>query len=45
MPQAFLNCQKQGGKIRTIKVGKTKYRRICRVNGKSYLGEVKTKKK
>ena len=42
---AFENCQKRGGRIRTITLKKGKYRHICYLGGKSYLGEVKTKKK
>jgi len=45
MPKAFLECKKRGGHIRTIKHGKNKYQHICYINGKSYAGEVKTKKK
>ena len=33
-----------GGKIRTMKVGKDKYAHVCiDSNGKSHMGEVKTK--
>lgn len=44
MPKAFDNCVKNGGRVRTIKLTGGKYRRICYLNGKSYLGHVKTKK-
>lgn len=45
MPAGFELCVKRGGRVRTKKVGKNKYMRICYLNGKSYPGEVKTKKK
>jgi len=45
MPEAFLNCVKNGGKIRTIIPKKGKYLRICYLKGRSYQGEVKSKKK
>ncbi len=46
MPQAFTNCVKKGGKVRTVTVNKKKgtYMRVCYLNNKSYPGEVKTKK-
>lgn len=46
MPAAFTNCVKKGGKVRTLTVNKKKgtYMRVCYRNGKSYPGEVKTKK-
>lgn len=44
MPQGFDNCRKNGGRIRTKKMGKNKYMRICWKNGTSYSGEVKTRK-
>lgn len=46
MPAAFTNCVKNGGQVRTVTVNKKKgtYMRICRIGGKSYPGEVKTKK-
>lgn len=47
MPQAFLDCVKRGGKVRTQVINKKKgtYMHICYIDGKSYPGEVKTKKK
>jgi len=45
MPKAFERCVKNGGRVRTIKHGKNKYQHICYINGESYEGEVKTKKK
>jgi len=44
MPEAFENCRKQGGRIRTIKLSGGKYMHVCYLNGKSYRGEVKQKK-
>ena len=42
-PEAFTNCIKRGGKIRTKKLSGGKYIYICFLNGKSYAGEVHTK--
>lgn len=44
MPAGFEMCRKKGGRIRTKKIGKNKYMHICWLNGKSYAGEVHTKK-
>jgi hypothetical protein len=44
MPQAFNECIKNGGKVRTKQLGKGKYMHICFLKGKSYAGEVLTKK-
>lgn len=45
MPEDFMRCVKNGGEIKTIIPKKGKYLRICYLNGNSYQGEVKTKKK
>ena len=45
MPAGFDKCRAGGGKIRTKKLGGGKYMHICFLNGKSYPGEVKTRKK
>ncbi len=45
MPIGFERCVKNGGKVRTIKLGGNKYRHICTLNGKTYQGHIKTKKK
>ena len=45
MPAAFDNCVKKGGKVRTKELGGGKYMHICILNGKTYAGHVKTKKK
>jgi putative hemolysin len=45
MPQAFDNCRAKGGKIRTLKLSGQKYVHVCILNGKTYRGEVKKKKK
>ena len=44
MPAGFDACRKAGGKIRTKELKGGKYMHICILNGKSYAGEVKTKK-
>ena len=44
MPQAFENCKKQGGKIKTVKLGGGKHRHICYLNGKAYPGYVMNNK-
>jgi len=45
MPQAFLNCVKNGGKVFTVKIGKNKYVHGCRMKGskKAVYGEIKKK--
>lgn len=45
MPKAFESCVKHGGRVRTKKMSGGKYMHICFSQGKSYAGEVKTKKK
>jgi hypothetical protein len=44
-PEAFDNCVKSGGKVRTKDLGKGKYIHICipKGGGSSIAGEVKTK--
>jgi phage I-like protein len=44
MPADFLKCIEDGGKVRTVSVGDNQYMRVCYLNGKSYNGEVMTKK-
>ncbi|MEM3335461.1 MAG: hypothetical protein QXY47_05465 [Thermoplasmata archaeon] len=44
MPQAFEDCVKSGGKVRTKQFGGGKYIHICFKDGKSYAGEVKESK-
>lgn len=44
MPGPFNSCVKQGGRVRTKKLGGGKYIHICFKDGKSFAGEVKTKK-
>lgn len=43
MPQAFTDCQKNGGKIRRKTLSDGRYINICYLNGKSYAGEVHQK--
>ena len=45
MPKAFDNCVEKGGRVRTMKLKGKKYMPLCWLNGKSYAGEVKKKKK
>lgn len=45
MPKPFDNCVKAGGYIKTVQKGKGKYQRTCSFKGKTYKGEIKTKKK
>ncbi len=44
MPADFDACVKNGGRVRTINIGKDKYQHICWIGGKSHAGDVKTKK-
>ena len=52
MPEAFLKCVRNGGRVRTIS-GKSKrfglekdeYMHVCFLNGEMFLGEKKKKKK
>ena len=45
MPRDFERCVKNGGRVRTKKLSGGRYMHICFLNGKSYAGEVKTKKR
>lgn len=44
MPESFLKCQKDGGRIRTITLKGGRFMRICYLDGKSFPSEVKEKK-
>jgi len=44
MPADFYWCISHGGRVRTKKLSGNKYIHICYLEGKSYAGEVKTKK-
>ena len=44
MPAAFNKAIRQGARVRTLKIGKNKYIHVAFLHGKSYSGEVKTKK-
>jgi len=44
MPADFEKCRANGGKIRTKTLDRGRYMHICILNGKTYAGEVKTKK-
>jgi len=46
VPADFEKCVNEGGRVRTVKVGKDKYLHVCYdKEGKSHSGEVKTKVK
>ena len=45
MPAGFDRCVKNGGRVRTKKLPNGKYMHICWLDGKSYAGEIHTKKK
>lgn len=45
MPKGFENCVKKGGRVRTKKLSGNRYVRICYLNDKSYMGEIRKKKK
>ena len=45
MPQAYLDCIKRGGRVRSKRISKTEYVPICFIDGKSFAGEKKTYKK
>lgn len=45
MPKEFDECVKKGGKVRTISLPGGRYVHVCYLNGKSYRGHVKTRKK
>ena len=52
MPEAFEKCVRNGGRVRTISgpnkdhgLAKSEYVRYCYINGESFRGEVKKKKK
>jgi len=46
MPEAFDNCQKNGGRIRTITLKNNRYMHVCypKGGGPSVAGEVKKTK-
>lgn len=45
MPKKFNECIRKGGRVRTKKLKNGKYIHICFIDGKSFDGEVKKKKK
>ena len=45
MPKAFEECVKSGGRVRTMNLKGGRYMYVCFKDGKSYAGEVHTKKK
>jgi hypothetical protein len=44
MPEAFLQCIRNGGRVFTVNIGKNKYRHGCEIKGKIYYGEIKKEK-
>ena len=44
MPEAFLKCIADGGRVRTKSLSDGRYIRICYKDGKSYAGETHEKK-
>jgi len=46
MPEAFEKCRhKKGSRIRTEKLSGGRYRHVCYIGGKKYLGHIKKKKR
>lgn len=45
MPAAFDKCIKAGGKVRTQSLSGDRYRHVCTLGGKTFLGHVKRKKR
>jgi hypothetical protein len=45
VPKEFEECVRKGGRVRTVTLPDGRYMRVCYLNGKSYKGEVKRKKK
>ena len=45
MPEKFNACVKSGGRVRSKRLNKTQYVKICFKDGKSYIGEKHTYKK
>jgi len=45
MPEKFLKCMRAGGRVRTKKLSGDRYIHLCFKDGRSYVGELKIKKK
>ncbi len=45
MPEAFMNCVRGGGRVRTKKLSGERFQHFCFKDGKAFAGEVKSKKK
>ncbi len=45
MPEDFVKCVKNGGRVRTKSIGEGKYAHFCFLNGKSHMGEMHMKAK
>jgi len=44
MPAGFTRCVSRGGRVRTKRLSGKRYIRICFLGGKSFAGEVHTRK-
>ena len=44
MPEPFERCRRRGGKIRTETLSGDRYRHVCYLGGKKFLGHVEKKK-
>ena len=45
MPAGFLKCVRDGGRVRSKRIDKDHYIKICYIGDKSYAGEKHTYKK
>jgi len=45
MPEDYLRCIKEGGRVRSKRLNKDEYLPICYKDGKSYAGEKKKYKR
>ena len=45
MPQGFLECVRKNGRVRSKRINKSQYIKLCFIGGKSYKGEVHNYKK
>lgn len=43
-PQQFDQCVKKNGRVRTMPVKGNRYMHVCFLDGKSFAGEVKSRK-
>jgi hypothetical protein len=45
MPKAFEDCVRRGGTVRTETLSGGRYRKVCYIGGRKYLGHIQTKKR